>query len=315
VTLTDPTSSAAPSSVTDDLWLMLSESTSGDDVLDRVRQQPGRLAVWLGDLPTRLTPVQETVLWEVALRARSLLVPTRCALARVLASGVVHPASVAVVPLPSRLDTPLPWVPTIVGGTPTVVTPTCLHPSERIDTVLDALAALRRRSLEVRYHVVVDPSAHRVGRSDSTGADRSEALERWDRWQARANRLGLGSSVTWSLEADALAAMGTAQAVVLAWDDDDLVASHALIDALTLGVPVVASAFPHAVELAPTGAVTLWRPGSRRALEGALHRVLTRPLLRTAMRHAARQAARPHTPAAVRDRLSQLAVDAPRGHW
>jgi glycosyltransferase involved in cell wall biosynthesis len=121
--------------------------------------------------------------------------------------------------------------------------------------------------------------------------------------------------VRWSCEGDPLGAMANAQVVVLPWQSDDLIASQALVDAVSLGVPVVAAAFPHAVELAPTGAVTLWRADSRQSLERSLQRVLTRPLLRTTMRHAARQAARLHDPSAVRQRLAQLAVDLPTGHW
>ncbi len=276
--------------------------------LRRVRQAPGRVAVWLTDVPTRFTTDQEQVLWEVGLRARSLVVPSRCALARVLASGVVHPASVVVVPLPSRLTASLVTPSPVPGAGPVAVTPTALHRAERIDLILDAIATLLRRGVAVRYHVVGDPGAHRHrnGRDDWGAGD---ALDRWNTWQRRATRLGLNDRVTWSLEGDPLRAMASAQMVVLPWEADDLVASQALIDAVSLGVPVVASSFPHAVELAPTGAVTLWRAGSRDGVERAMHRVLTRPLLRTAMRHAARQVAQAHSPNTVGERLARLAMD------
>lgn len=315
MTLTDPPSRCLPPKADGDPWMTFTDEQSVERTLGLVRAHPGTVAVWLDDLPTRFTPEQEAVLWEVALRARTLVVPTRCALARVLASGVVHPSSVVVVPLPTRLTQADPSPIAAWGGAPLVVTPTCLHEAERVDMVLDALAALRRRSLEFRYHVVVDASSHRVRGLDSSPSMWTRALERWELWQRRAHRLGLDGAVQWSLEADAVATMTTAQAVVLPWAADDLVASQALVDAVSLGVPVVASAFPHAVELAPTGAVTLWRPDSTEALERALHRVLTRPLLRTAMRHAARQAAQAHRPQAVQQRLQRLALEAPRGQF
>lgn len=314
MTLTDrPTPLEASTDA--DLWLSFADEVSQHRTLDRVRRQPGVLTVWLTDLPVRFDPQREAVLWEVALRARTLVVPSRCALARVLASGVVHPGSVVVVPLPTRLEPSRTPVVTPGGGAPRVVTPTALYPWERIDLVLDALAGLKRRSLDVRYQVVVDPSSHRSTCAPGTSLSSVDAMGRWEFWQQRAERLGLADRVEWLLDADPLGAMATAQVVVLPWECDDLVASQALVDAISLSVPVVAASFPHAVELAPTGAVTLWRADSRQALERALQRVLTRPLLRTAMRHAARQAARPHAPTAVHQRLAQLAIDLPRGHW
>ena len=315
MTLTDRPVPVEQSTPAHDLWLSFGDEISQHRVLERVRHQPGRLTVWLTDLPMRFAPQQEAVLWEVALRARTLVVPSRCALARVLASGVVHPGSVVVVPLPTRLEASPPSGHAQRGGAPLVVTPTSLYPWERIDLVLDALAALTRRSLDVRYAVVVDPSSHRSPRAPGTALSSIDALARWEAWQQRAERLGLNDRVQWILDADPLGVMATAQVVVLPWESDDLVASQALVDAMSLGVPVVAAAFPHAVELAPTGAVTLWRADSRQALERSLQRVLTRPLLRTTMRHAARQAARVHAPDAVRQRLTQLAIDVPRGHW
>ncbi len=307
MTLTDPPAVQSQVPPVETAWMSFDDVSSLTDTLSQVRHQAGRVAVWLTDVPTRFTPDQETVLWEVALRARTLVVPSRCALARVLASGVVHPASVVVVPMPTRLAasgvTPAP----VSGAGPVLVTPTSLHQAERIDSVLEAIAGLRRRGVAVRYHVVGDPGAHRH-RNGHDGWGAGEALDRWDRWQQRATRLGLNDRVVWSLEGDPLGAMASAQVVVLPWETDDLVASQGLIDAVSLGVPVVASSFPHAVELAPTGAVAVWRTGSRDGLERALHRVLTRPLLRTAMRHAARQVARAHRPEAVDERLHVLTL-------
>ena len=296
-------------------WMTFGDPQSQQSALDLVRSRPGEVTLWLVDLPTRFTPEQEAVLWELALRARTLVVPSRCALTRVLASGVVHPASVAVVPLPTRFAEAPGATASCNGRGPLLVTPTALHPAEHPEHVLDALAGLRRQGVQARYHVVVDPSTHHRGPVARGHDTASRALARWEAWQVRAARLGLSDHVQWSLDGDALAAIASAHAVVLPWEADDLVASQALVDAMSVGVPVVASAFPHAVELAPTGAVVLWRSDSRHGLERALHRVLTRPLLRTAMRHAARQASRVHQPDMVRAHLDRLSQDAVPGHW
>lgn len=310
VTVTQPQPAPVSSQPLQTIWMSFDDADSMAATVRMVQRHQGQVAVWLTDVPTPLTPDQEAVLWEVALRARSVVVPSRCALARVLGSGVVHPASVVVVPLPTRLDGSDLNPDAVATGGPLVVTPTALHRSERVDLVLDAVAGLRQQGLRVQYRVVGDPGAHRHGRhTDPWQAD--EALERWERWQQRASRLGLDQQVHWSLDGDPLAAMASAQVVALPWETDDLVASQGLIDAVSLGVPVVASSFPHAVELAPTGALTLYRSGSRQALERALHRVITRPLLRTAMRHAARQVAQAHTARVVGERLARLSMAQP----
>jgi glycosyltransferase involved in cell wall biosynthesis len=305
VTVTDPTTVQPEPASLDTAWMSLDDPASCAFVVEQTRCHPGHLAVWLTAVPTRLRPEQELALWEVALRARSIVVPSRCALARVLASGVVHPASVVVIPLPTRLGRLRPAPQLVPGSGPLVVTPTSLHAAERVDMVLEALARLKRRGLTVRYHVVADPGAHRH-HEHHDGYCGEQALQRWDLLQQRASRLGLDDQVRWSWDADPLEAMAPAQLVVLPWETDDLVASQALVDAISLGVPVAASSFPHAVELAPTGALTVWRAGSRDGLERSLHRVLTRPLLRTAMRHAARQQSRAHLPAVAATRLQQL---------
>jgi len=308
VTVTEPTPRASRTTAHDAMWMSFDDPESMEAVLMSVRTHPGRVAVWLADIPTRFTPLAEGALWETALRARTLVVPSRCALARVLASGVVHPASVVVVPLPTRLANTPPERHVTPGAGPLLVTPTALHDAERVDHVLDAIAGLARRGVRARYTVVADPGAHRHTASFPRPTP-AEGLALWDQWQRRADRLGLTGVMSWVLDGDPLDHMANAQIVVLPWEADDLVASQALVDAVSLGVPVVASSFPHAVELAPTGAVTVWRNGSRDALERALHRVLTRPLLRTAMRHAARHVAHVHDPSAIRERLDRVGLD------
>jgi len=308
VTVTEPTPRASHHTAHDAMWMSFDDAASIEAALQSVRMYPGLVAVWLADIPTRFTPTAEAALWETALRARTMVVPSRCALARVLASGVVHPASVVVVPLPTRLVGTPPERDVAHGAGPLLVTPTALHPAERIDHVLHAMAELARRGVRARYTVVADPGAHRHTASFPRPTP-SDGLALWEQWQRRGDRLGLNGVVSWLLDDDPLHHMANAQVVVLPWEADDLVASQALVDAVSLGVPVVASSFPHAVELVPTGAVTVWRNGSSDALHRALHRVLTRPLLRTAMRHAARHIAHMHDPIAIQKRLDRVGFD------
>lgn len=266
----------------DTLSLRLDSIADVDRVVEAVCERPDDIVVNITTVPNRFDPRQQERLWQIALRARILTVPTRCALARILASGVVHPASVAVVPLASRVEQPVVPEDPVTGPGPLAMTPARCRSDEGLENVLDALGTLNTNGVRLRYVVVADSDSTR----DSAAAQR--------RFESAVRRRHLGNHVHW-VNGDVLAAMAAAQIVVLPWDDDDLVASQSLVDALTIGVPVIATAFPHAVEAAATGAIHLVRPGSGSSLERGLHRLATRPLLRTAMRHAAR-AAQPSAP-------------------
>lgn len=242
-----------------------------------VARRPGQITVRLDRVPARLHPDHREILWEIALRARLVTVPTRCALARVLASGVVHPASVGVVPLATRADALMVGHEPLPGPGPLVMTPATCRDDENLDEVLGAVAALARQGIAMRYVAVPDPAT-----STGPSCERAE-----HRFRTAVAAHGLTDRARWSRH-DPLAVMSAAQVVVLPWSDDDLVASQSLVDALHLGVPVLAAAFPHAVEAAATGAVHLVRTRSGPSLERGLYRLVTRPMLRTAMRHAAR---------------------------
>src|SRR5437773_8794027 len=69
----------------------------------------------------------------------------------------------------------------------------------------------------------------------------------------------------------------SAAVVVLPYDSRDQVTSGVLVDAIAAGRPVVATAFPHAVELLSTGAGIVVPHQNSAALAHALRRVLTEP--------------------------------------
>ena len=78
----------------------------------------------------------------------------------------------------------------------------------------------------------------------------------------------------------------SAAVVVLPYDSTDQVTSGVLVDAIASGRPVVATAFPHAVELLGSGAGIVVGHDDPDALASALRRVLTQP--RPRRRHGGR---------------------------
>jgi glycosyltransferase involved in cell wall biosynthesis len=71
----------------------------------------------------------------------------------------------------------------------------------------------------------------------------------------------------------------SADVVVLPYDSVEQVTSGVLIEAVAAGVPVVATAFPHAVELLTDGPGLVVPHRNPRALATAVRKVLSRPAL------------------------------------
>ena len=128
------------------------------------------------------------------------------------------------------------------NGRPIVLTWGLLGPGKGIEWGIDAMAQLR--DIDATY--VVAGQTHpkvalREGEAYRTGL------------QERARRLGLGASVSFDgryRDPETLAALVQSAAVVLLpYDSVDQVTSGVLIEAVAAGKPVVATRFPHAVEM------------------------------------------------------------------
>ncbi len=109
---------------------------------------------------------------------------------------------------------------------------------------------------------------------------------------SRVNDLGLEDAVEFDgryLDLENLAlAVRQADVVVLPYESTEQVTSGVLVEALAAGKPVIASAFPHAIELLGTGAGIVVPHGDSVALTAALRRVLTNPALAARMAAEAR---------------------------
>jgi polysaccharide biosynthesis protein PslF len=79
------------------------------------------------------------------------------------------------------------------------------------------------------------------------------------------------------------ALIGRADVILLPYDSREQVTSGVLVEAVAAGKPVVATAFPHAVELLSGGAGLLVPQYDGAAIGDALHRVLTEPGLAPSM--------------------------------
>jgi glycosyltransferase involved in cell wall biosynthesis len=170
------------------------------------------------------------------------------------------------------------------GTRPVVLTWGLIGPGKGLEMAIDAFAALRDLVPLPRY-IILGKTHPKV--QASQGDAYLEGL------MARVHDLGLDDVVEFDdryLDIDALAlAVRQADMVVLPYESTEQVTSGVLVEALAAGKPVIATAFPHAVELLGNGAGTVVAHDDPIELAAALRSVLTDPSLAARMAGKARQ--------------------------
>lgn len=158
------------------------------------------------------------------------------------------------------------------AGRPTLLTWGLLGPGKGVERVIDAMGSLHELRGQPRY-LFAGPTHPNVLAAEGENY-REARIE-----QARRN--GLAGSVSLDpayRNPTALATLVQSCAVVvLPYDSTDQVTSGVLVDAVASGRPVVATAFPHAVELLGSGAGVVVKHDDPDALALALRQILSDP--------------------------------------
>ncbi len=130
---------------------------------------------------------------------------------------------------------------------------------------------------------------------------------------ARAARQGVGHQVEFDDRYLSIPALGRliagADVVILPYDSREQVTSGVLVEALASGKPVIATGFPHAVEMLGGGAGLIVPHGDSVAMAAALRRVLSEPGLAARLGAAAAALAPQLLWPAVADRYRALAEE------
>ncbi|ORW72026.1 glycosyl transferase family 1 [Mycobacterium saskatchewanense] len=172
------------------------------------------------------------------------------------------------------------------SGRPTLLTWGLLGPGKGIERVIEAMGSLRE--LHGRPLYLIAGRTHPKVLAADGEAYRDARAE-------QARRTGVADSVRFDAnyrDVSSLTALVRSSAVVvLPYDSTDQVTSGVLVDAIASGRPVVATAFPHAVELLGSGAGIVVDHDDPDALTSALRRVLTDPRLAGSMAAEARRLA------------------------
>ena len=249
----------------------------GDQVLAILERLTVPVIVVLHTVLVAPTPHQREVLERVVALADAVITMTPTARRRLFDGYKIDRDRVSVIPH-GAADNRSPGRPVPAGSRPTILTWGLLGPGKGVEWVIDALVGLRDLHPAPRYLVVGETHPKVVERQ-------GEAYRR--SLMARAAAAGVDHLVEFEgryLDLPALnGIVAGADVVILPYDSREQVTSGVLVEALAAGKPVIATGFPHAVELLGGGTGFVVPHGDPAAMARALRRVLTEPALAARM--------------------------------
>jgi glycosyltransferase involved in cell wall biosynthesis len=227
------------------------------------------------------TSSQRWIIDALVQSSELVVVHTAVAATRLTRVHRVPTSKVAIVPhgATSNLHGPRP----LRSGEPIMLTWGLLGPGKGVERGIDAVAQMRSAGLDVRYVVAGETHPKVLLRE---GEQYRESLQELARARGVADLVDFdGCYRSW----DALRAIvRSADVVLVPYDTRDQITSGVLVEALAAGKPVVATAFPHAIELGPTGAVIVVDQESPDGIASSVTAILTDESVRATMQAAAR---------------------------
>ncbi len=278
----------------------------GDDVLHLVSGLRAPIIVVLHTVLRSPSRHQRATVEELSAAAERVVVQSETARTRLLELYDVLAEHVVVVPHgasrnPSALVVRDPW------RRPMILTWGLLGPGKGIEFAIDALAELRDLDPAPRYVVVGQTHPRVVEREGEAYRDslRAQALSR-----------GVDDLVEFDdgyLDTESvLASIREADVVLLPYESRDQVVSGVLVEAIASGKPVVATPFPHAVELLSAGSGILVPHDDPSSIARALRVLLGDPRSASVAASVARRQAEPHLWENVGMRYRQLVTSVAR---
>lgn len=230
------------------------------------------------------TAHQRSVLEEIVERADAVVVMTEAGRLRLCVGFDVDAEKISVIPHGAAVISTNQPVP--VRDRPLLLTWGLLGPGKGIEWAIEALSMMKYLSPRPIYRVAGNTHP-KVAKLEG------------DAYHDMLIRRTLDRGVSADVEFDAgyrslneLAILiSEASLVVLPYDSPDQVTSGVLVDAIAAGRPVIATAFPHAIELLSSGAGMIVPRRDPRALAEAIYHVLSSPRLLASMSEEARRLA------------------------
>lgn len=229
---------------------------------------------------------QRQVLERIADAAAAMVVMSATAARRLYDGYLVDPAKVSVIPHGAltgrRLSPPASFDPFVPPDPkpkrPLILTWGLLGPGKGIDRAIEAFAGLSGLDPAPRYLV--------AGQTHPKVLERDGEAYR-DSLRRRAEDLGVSADVEFSPHyrntQSLMDLVRTADVVLLPYESTEQATSGVLIEAVAARRPIVATRFPHAVELLAGGAGLLVAHADTAAMTQALRTVLTEPATAASM--------------------------------
>ncbi len=239
----------------------------GSEILELLEDVHVPVIVTMHTVPLEPSLLQRAVFEALTERADVLVAMTEVAHDRCLMTFQVDPAKVFTVPHGATVPRHVNMPPL---HTTSLLTWGLIGPGKGIEWVIDALAMLPDLRDNVRYTVA--GQTHPKVKAQNGEAYRESLMRRVD-------ALGLSSVVSFddsyrSLES-LIDLVAESTCVVLPYDSGDQITSGVLVDALSVGRPVIATEFPHARELLSDGAGIVVPHRDPVTLAQAIRRVAT----------------------------------------
>ncbi|RAK38212.1 glycosyltransferase involved in cell wall biosynthesis [Actinoplanes lutulentus] len=246
---------------------------AGAEILPVLRGLRVPVIVVLHTVLTHPDQQQRTVLEQIVATADAVVTMTDTARTRLTGFYDVDPRKITVIPHGAASHAGLPRSDAgEPNHRPHLLTWGLLGPGKGIEWALRALAFLDDVEPRPIYTV--------AGRTHPSVLQQQGDVYR-DSLKAIAEDRGVADCVRWEdvyLDPDDLSRLITsADAVVLPYDSTEQVTSGVLIEAVAAGIPVVATEFPHAVELLADGPGLLVPHQDPEAMAMAIRRVLAEP--------------------------------------
>jgi glycosyltransferase involved in cell wall biosynthesis len=277
----------------------------GIEVVSLCAESPLPIATTLHTVTPAPTPRQRHIIESLGASSELLVVMSKQAADRLLEVYDVPREKVHVVPhgarlMPRKLSAVHP------ARRPTVVNWGLIGPGKGLEWGIRAMARLQR--LDPPPRLIIRGTTH-------PNVKRHEGEQYREQLFDLVRSLGLEGSV--EIEDGYMTAgelerlVRSADLALLPYDNSEQVTSGVLVDVIAAGLPVVATRFPHAVELLATGAGLVVPQRDDEAMAVAMESLLTRPdRLRAAAEEARRVGQRHSWPrvAAAYERLARLVV-------
>lgn len=260
----------------------------GAAVLDFLEMIDAPLITTLHTLLPRPTAIQTEIIEGLHERSRYTVVPTRGARELLAERYLVDPASVVIVPhgtdRPHRTLARIRSFETARIVSPRLLSWGLIGPGKGLEWAIRAVGTLAKRWPQIRYTI--------AGRTHPKVLTREgEAYRR--SLEFLVSDLGIESNVVFIddyLSEDRLRGLLLeATAALLPYDSSEQMVSGVLVEAISAEVPVIATSFPHAVEMAREGAAIAVPHKDSEALAAAVATLLGTPTAISEMTRAQRR--------------------------